>query len=152
MEIIKFRGKRVDNGEWVYGYYVEQYHSMKYKKRIDAIFYSDEHKTYRIPIDRKTIGRYFGEEDKNGKAIYEGDIINLINDIDKSINVVCEFGIARREIFENTVDITGFYFKLPNGKKTFPIVNNYCGKRDLELFEVIGNVHENIELLKTINK
>ena len=94
------------------------------------------------------IMQYFGKKDKKDKEIYAEDIINLINENGESINVVCEFGIARRKIFENIVDITGFYFKLPNGKKTFPIVNNYCGKHDLELFEVIGNTFENPELTK----
>jgi len=92
--------------------------------------------------------QFSGWQDKYKYDIYNGDIINLINEDSKSINAVCEFGTARRKIFENTIDIIGFYFKLPNGKKTFPIVNNYCSKHDTEIFEIIGNRFENIDLLK----
>ena len=104
-----------------------------------------------IIVQRETnveLVRFTGLSDKNGKEIYEGDFINLINADGKSINVVCKFGTVRREIFENTVDITGFYFELSNGRKTFPIVNNYLGKHDLEIFEVIGNIYENLELME----
>jgi len=48
------RAKQIDNGEWVYGAYLEKYYSSRYG-RIDAIFYSDEYKTYRIPIDPETV-------------------------------------------------------------------------------------------------
>jgi len=92
--------------------------------------------------------QFTGFHDKNKKDIYEGDIINFINVDGNSINTICKFGIARREIFENVVDIMGFYFELPDGRKTFPIVNNYAGKHDLELFEVIGNIYQNPELCK----
>jgi len=92
--------------------------------------------------------QFSGLHDKNGKEIYEGDIINLINCEGDSINVVCELGTARRSVTNCIVDITGFYFKLPNGKKSFPVVNNYLGKHDLEIFEIIGNIYENPELLE----
>ena len=72
---IKFRGKSIKDGEWVYGAYVPQYHSRKAGKRVDAIFYSDEFKTYRIPVDSKTVGQYIKRKDKNDNEIYVGDVI-----------------------------------------------------------------------------
>jgi len=94
--------------------------------------------------------QFSGLQDKNNNDIYEGDIISLKNDGGQVIIVICEYGIARRTIGKHDVDIPCFYFRVPayDNKKTFPIVNNYLGKHDLELFEIIGNIYENIDLVK----
>jgi uncharacterized phage protein (TIGR01671 family) len=92
---------------------------------------------------------HFGYPDKNGKDIYQGDIIELTNDRNEKIRVVCEYGTVQRRIVGGTVnlcDITGFYFRNQHGQATFPIFENYQGKNDVELFEVIGNIYENPEL------
>ena len=102
-----------------------------------------------IPQMTDKVMQFTGLHDKNGKEIYEGDIISLIDDVGDEILVICEFGTVQREIYGQTLnlcDITGFYFRKDN-RATFPIVNNYAGKHDLELFEVIGNIHQNPELL-----
>jgi uncharacterized phage protein (TIGR01671 family) len=93
--------------------------------------------------------QFAGMSDMHGNEICEGDIIQLLNEDFETIKVVCEFGTARREILLNLVDITGFYFKrLCDDRKTFPIVKNYAGKHDLDLFEVVGNIHQNHDLLE----
>ena len=94
---------------------------------------------------------HFDKKDKNGKDIYQGDIIKLKNEFGQEILVVCQFGDAKREIKGNFIHnclITGFYF-IFNEFKTFPIIKNYAGVSDYELFEVIGNIYENPELLKS---
>lgn len=94
--------------------------------------------------------QWSGFYDKLGNEIYQGDIVELVNEDNQRIRVVCEFKKVQREILGfdlNLCDIVGFSFKIPDGPSTFPIVYNYDGKNDTELFEVIGNIYQHPELL-----
>jgi uncharacterized phage protein (TIGR01671 family) len=99
------------------------------------------------PIITSSVGQYSGLTDKHNRLVFERDIIKLVTADYEEITIVCEFGPVRRQIFENEVEITGFYFVRSNdGRKTFPITHNYLGKHDTEIWEVIGNRTENPEL------
>ena len=121
MREILFRGKRMDNGEWVYGCLL-QFKGF-------AIFDHDW-KTY-VPVHGETVGQCTGLTDKNGKRIFEGDVVSA--DADSPRMAVCwepgyaEFRACWLDWFGNR------------------LYRSLCGTDKLE---VIGNIHDNPELLK----
>lgn len=72
MREIKFRGKRIDNGEWIYGYYVKQ--DTKHFILIDTsvIHHTPSYESYEV--DPKTVGQYTNAEQYDLK-FYDGDVV-----------------------------------------------------------------------------
>lgn len=84
MREIMFRGKRTDNGEWVYGYYAEFHNRPKVNKPNSCqIFVPDENAYFCGSsigglwhiVDPETVGQFTGVYDWNGTKIFEGDIV-----------------------------------------------------------------------------
>ena len=123
MREIKFRGKRLDNGEWVYGDYHRRAGGVHC---IIAMEPDEQGKVAYIvhQVNPSTVGQFTGLLDKNGKDIYEGDILQEI-DSDKTVIVVYE---APQFCYADN----SFWYKFLN----LP-----------ENFTVIGNIHDNPELL-----
>lgn len=124
MREILFRGKRKDNGAWVEGYYIE---TLRYNN-LHWIWNGKEH----IEIDPETVGQYTGLKDKNDKRIFEGDIVRI-----EERGRVAEGGII---VFRNSC---------PGGWiVTDKTEEASCSLAWRSCVEVIGNIHDNPELLE----
>ena len=121
MREIKFRGKRIDDGEWVVGSY--QADIMLLGKH--TIIYSDMEGFYcEDEVIPETVGQYTGLKDKNGKEIYEGDV------------VWCRAGEHSGGVWEYEERFVAEY-----GWTQSMLEMSMCDE-----VEVIGNIYDNPEL------
>ena len=138
MREILFRGKRVDNGEWVKGTYLHLITGHDYICDGSTVDFDDTH--YRYKVSSKTVGQYTGLTDKNGNKIFEGDIVDVEYDINYtgvaahrigSFSVVFKKGCFMKDKITKVNEEKGLYHFIPSDK---------CA--------VIGNIHDNPELLE----
>ena len=145
MREILFRGKRLDTGEWVEGAYCKH-------DTVKVCFTTDDPKTKHliimdgfcdwgfdpplqgVEVDPATVGQYTGLTDKNGKKIFEGDIV--------SFNRVNALGYTTSRIGDVRYydELPIFYIMATTGDAWDWV--------DCEKITVIGNIHDNPELLK----
>ena len=131
MREILFHGKRADSGEWVEGDLLQtKYHS----GHIEYQIMPQTPVSSAYPVLSETVGQYTGLTDKNGKKIFEGDIVHCVSKLDSADMVV---------IFECG------QFRMILAEKYHEYQTN-VGYYDINCFakEVIGNIHDNPELLE----
>lgn len=164
MREILFRGKRKDNGEWIYGYLVNGSdwltgESITAIIETDALFYPrNEIVSYEI-VDPKTVGQWTGMYDKNNVKIFEGDIMSTRKTGTTIKKLKGYYGY----------DSDGYPQKIPGyeGESEYrytcekdslaKVVFNPCtggfyligGDKAINAIcnEVVGNIHDNPELL-----
>lgn len=134
MREISFRGKRADNGEWVYGYFYEDIGS--FIKELASSVSTNTHL-----VDRSTVGQYTGLTDKNCKRIFEGDIIRT-KEYGKCLGRV---NVSGFDIFSVVYSPAVFRIERESPPRGFNLVGNGAD------YEIIGNIHDNPELLVEVS-
>ena len=130
MREILFRGKRKDNGEWVYGDLLNVGVDYDYAIRT---YGGREHGQVNA-VNENTVGQYTGLPDKNGKKIFEGDLLkHYYDNTDKSM---FDIGVM---LFDD---------KVCQFKRNSRVNTRYYNIHFECEYEVIGNIHDNPELLK----
>lgn len=158
MREILFRGKRLDNGEWVNGclaaYDLICPNYPEDTSNATGDYYGQTPYVGFAEVDPSTVGQFTGLTDKNGKRIFEGDIIRMNkNENDISVVEFGKFGCVCTEDESITDFVHGWYYRpLPTDALSrcepfcWPFqLNEMCIK--YVGIEVIGNIHDNPELL-----
>lgn len=147
MREILFRGKRQDNNEWIEGCLIRVYERISravYQPREYAIQSAED---WIAPpfVVAETVGQYTGLTDKNGKRIFEGDIVKYHLWDDKFDYCEVKFGYfyAAMDSY-NGGPALGFYLADINGKAD----DRGFSQNIYKFVEVIGNIHDNPELLQ----
>ena len=134
MREILFRGKRVDNGEWVEGYYSP----VRLPIFGEMGHFINENGYRAIEVKKETVGQYTGLTDKNGKRIFEGDIVRFDyvnddgNDAHEDFLIIFANGAFRAQYLGNI--------------KCAP--NTLYDEIGTDKCEVIGTIYDNPELLE----
>ena len=148
MREILFRGKRCDNGEWVQGYYIRaEHHWHNHGIHKDWITLGASanggwfalHNKYAVKSE--TVGQFTGLTDKNGKKIFEGDVVHILGNQDvedwKNVdyNALIAFIDGGFCAIDGTIEEHGF--------RRYALARMDFG------VEVVGNIHDNPELLES---
>lgn len=137
MREILFRGKRTDNNEWIEGFYVCISGVRHYILTGNPVIDPNEISIENYKVIPSTVGQYTGLTDKNGKRIFEGDILSAHFDEsypdDETLLLVGNNGYA---------------FTLKEEYGVPEMIDNYDMRFFDETFVVIDNVFNNPELLK----
>lgn len=134
MREILFRAKRADNGEWVYGFLVKALNCVTDKNETfiieqDATYFTYGEFACAVEVKPETVGQFTGLCDKNGKKIFEGDIVKVT------------IGVKGYRTTYNSVNCTVEFRSDNCGIAVFyPFTNS-----NIIETEVIGNIYDNKE-------
>ena len=124
MREILFRGKRIFDGKWVNGFAYKQYSAAKVEEWYIRAFETD------YLVIPETVCQFTGLYDKNGRKIFEGDIVKWT-------------GSLYKVVFEQRFGTAYFGIKISDYETWY-----FCNSCAANLMEIAGNVYDNPELLK----
>lgn len=156
MREILFRGKCKETGRWFTGQYIhlhkttycvkENYEADKENNIHQIVFekmtdWGLPNRHLRVDVIPETVGQYTGLTDKNGKEIFEGDIVKAPY-IDPIFHSTWDIDKQPTEVALVKFDMGQYYINYIEGQYRFTV---YACQ---EYIEVIGNIHDNPKILK----
>lgn len=139
MREILFRGKRVDNGEWVYGSYWHYSCSNTHQHLV----FNDDVSVW-VSVDPNTVGQFTGLTDRNGVKIFEGDILRVTDEHKEYITFVrCVDNTLCVDIFVDNTGVLEFDYDYT----AIGFAEGFWKNQSCKV-EIIGNIHDNPELLE----
>ena len=136
MKEVLFRGKTVDTNEWIQGSLVRALGYLDEDEKFfiiseDALYYNHGEFDIVKEVRRETVGQYTGLTDKNGKKIFEGDIVKFLHPA---------FNKSRIGVISYEMNEMGFVLRHKGDYSWIAYANKF--------YEVIGNIYDTKELLK----
>lgn len=128
---IVFRGRRIDNSEWIPGNLL-CFDNGEYRIATNCLCGEEPNllDVCAYEVDPETVGQYIGIEDKYGAPIFEGDVVKC------KVHIHSGYRLRTGEV---VYYIDGFSIKVGYDYKNIPYSND---------IEIIGNIYDNPELLK----
>ncbi|MEF2243992.1 YopX family protein [Paenibacillus sp. IITD108] len=137
----EYRGKHIETDEWIYGYRIGSDVIVGDIVEWDNEYFCTE---FWCKVDPSTVGQYTGLKDKNGKEIYEGDIMDYFAYVmchERREGIVC---FDRNKCTYKIVPYDMYRLNAGNGSYTgHAFDSTICANS-----EVIGSIHDNPELLE----
>ena len=161
MREILFRGKQIENGQWKYGSFIPDLREVYYggcSVGFIKPFSTTAEGRIMVEVDRETVGQYSGIVDKNGTRIFEGDIVQYLDEDYGGDDFDCQSIVMFGEYKQDGSDgeygpsiCNGWYvrvdnFTCPEWTDDPNQFRKYHNERNLAeiagRFEIIGNIHE----------
>lgn len=155
MREILFKAKRINNGEWVEGYYLRDQYHIGGK---DIIFYrkaSDRFTVYTDRIEIETLCQFTGRCEKNGNKIWENDILMCHGNSEDLVKAEFgEFDVRNIETGSIVDKVIGWHYEVVLTDVisrcepfcwSMPLTKDYIDRCEME---VVGNIFDNKELLQ----
>ena len=138
MREILFKARRIDNGDWVEGYYVYCRKRHYILPMLNKSIGFDEREDEWVKIDPETLCQFTGLCDKNGNKIWENDIVLVAENVYSTVKFGLYHETSKRERTHQ-----GFYLESMD-KYYYREELGYWAKKSV----VVGNVYDNLELLE----